>query len=204
MRKAKQRMMIIISLLIFIMTGCGAEGTQDAGLGAAENSGPKNNPENNTEFPSDETSVSWQADYFRLENRYDLTLSTDCNIFGCYIEAGKVLLDNIEKENFSVKETFILSDASLIEGMAADREGNVYLLENRENSSGFWKVDADGSLQDYVKMDLEDTEDAEDMYLKGIYSDQSGYFYVWCEMIVPEMEMLEGYDTEVWHGEDRV
>ena len=178
----------------------GANTENDKEQGTQQDSGKQVSGSNSLK----ENEVSWQADYSRLENRYDLTLTTDYNIYGCYTEGGQVLLDNIEKENFSVKETFVLPDASLTAGMAADREGNLYLLENREDSSGFWKVDAGGSLQDYARMELEDTEDAEDIYLKGIYTDQNGYFYVWCEMIVPEMEMLEGHEREVWHWEDRV
>lgn len=158
--------------------------------------------ENNDNSPK-EGAVSWQAGYSRLENQYALALSAD-NLYGCYTRNGKVLLDNINKETLSVNGTLELPDASFLSGMAADREGNVYLLEAKEEGAGLWRVDADGSLQDYIELQLEDTDDAEELFLKGIDTDPNGYFYVWCEMQVPEIEIIENMELEVWHYVDRV
>ena len=77
-----------------------------------------------------------------------------------------------------MKETYVLQDAFSISGMAADRENNVYILDNREKSAGIWKIDANGNLQDYVNIKLENSENADNLFLKGIYTDSTGYFYV--------------------------
>lgn len=183
--------MLICVLLVFI-TGCGkAGGNRNTGQETTENSGLKDNV------------ISWQASYSRLENQYDFALAAD-HIYGCYVKEDRILLDIINKEEFFVEKTLVLSDVSFIAGMAADQGGNVYLLGNKGDSTGLWKIDAGGSLQDYKEMELEDTEKAQDLLLKGIYTDQNGYLFVWCEMIVPEIETSEGRESEVWHWEDRV
>lgn len=151
-----------------------------------------------------EDAFSWQEKGHQLEKRYVLALETGCNIYGCYVKDNGVFLDSINGENFLVKETVVLPGAVLISGMAADQEGNVYILDNRGESAGIWKVDADGCLQDYVSMSLESTENADDLFLKGVYTDQNGYLYVWCEMMVPEEKMVEDKLMEVWHYIDRV
>ncbi|MCM1192655.1 MAG: extracellular solute-binding protein [Acetatifactor muris] len=77
-------------------------------------------------------------------------------------------------------------------------------MDNREKSAGIWKIDAAGHLQDYVNMNLESTGDAIDLLLKGVYTVQNGYSYIWCEMLIPEEKKVEGTVREVWHYIDRV
>lgn len=91
-----------------------------------------------------------------------------------------------------------------IAGMAADRDGNIYLLENRGDNVGLWKIDPEGRPQTYADLELEDTERAQDLRMKGIYTDLNGYLFVWCELTAPEMELLDGRENEIWHWEDRV
>lgn len=189
---------IIVFMLMFFITGC--ENTDsninmgngiNAGQETAENSGLNH------------TAISWQAKYAQLENQYTLALVTD-RLYGCYVKDGRVSVDIVNKQDASMRETFVLSDAAYIAGMAADQEGNVYLLGNKGESTGLWKINTDGELQDYVEMDLENTEETRDLFMKGIYTDQSGYLFIWCEMLVPETKMVEGMESEVWHWEDCV
>ena len=192
MRNLKCRITIMVCALLFLITGCGkSDSNRNTGQETTENSGLKDNV------------ISWQASYFRLENSYDLALAAE-HLYGCYVKDDRILLDIINKEKCFVEETLVLPDASFIAGMAADQGGNVYLLGNKGDSTGLWKIDAGGSLQDYKEMELEDTEKAQDLLLKGIYTDQNGYLFVWCEMIVPEIETFESGEREVWHWEDRV
>jgi len=191
MKKVKCGLIIIVNVFTLLITGCGVSENQ---IGQ----------EKETNSFLQEDAISWKEDYSQMEGQYMLALATDCNIYGCYVKDDEVFLDSIDKDNFLVNETFILSDAFLLSGMAADQEGNVYILDSREESAGIWRVDADGSLLDYINMKLENSEDADNLFLKGIYPDQNGYFYVWCEMQMPEKEMVEDTVKEVWHYVDRV
>lgn len=186
MKKIKYIIFIIISAFVLHATACGVS---------------ENNERNSI---LQEDADSWKEKYSRLERQYVLALATERNIYGCYIKDDNVLVDSIDKESFLVNETFVLLDALLISGMAADQEGNIYILDDREESAVIWKVDADGRFQDHVSMNLESTEDADDLFLKGVYTDQNGYLYVWCEMMVSEEKMVEGTVREVWHKVDRV
>ena len=186
MKRIKYTIFTIISTFMLLFTSCGVSGNNE-GKGILQ-----------------EGAVSWKENHSLLERQYALALSTERNIYGCYVKDDDVLLDSIDKEGFSVKETFVLSDAMLISGMAADWEGNVYILDVREESACIWKVDADGRFQDPVSINLESTKDAKDLFLKGVYTDQNGYLYVWCEMSVSEEKMEEGTVIEVWHEVDRV
>lgn len=186
MKRIKHRIITLVSVFALLITGCGVSG---------------DNEKNST---LQEGVVSWKESYSRLERQYESALATDCNIYGCYIKENEVLLDSVDKESFSVKETFVLSGAVLISGMAADQEGNVYILDDREVSAGIWIVDADGRFQDHVSMNLEGTEDAANLLLKGVYTDQNGYLYIWCGMLVAEEKTEEGRVLEVWHDIDRV
>ena len=172
MKKLKGKMIIALTILIFIITGCG--GNLESG-----NSENRDNPVQGRE---DE---SWQAHYFRLEKQYELAVVVD-NIYGCYFKDDKVLIDSIHKEDFSVEDSFVLPDASSILGMVVDTEGNIYLLGAQGESTGFWEIDTDGNLQDFAKLELENTEEADNILLKGIYADKSGNLYIWCEMMVPK------------------
>ena len=186
MKRIKYTIFTIISTFMLLFTSCGVSGNNE-GKGILQ-----------------EGAVSWKENHSLLERQYALALSTERNIYGCYVKDDDVLLDSIDKEGFSVKETFVLSDAMLISGMAADWEDNVYILDVREESACIWKVDADGRFQDPVSITLESTKDAKDLFLKGVYTDQNGYLYVWCEMSVSEEKMEEGTVIEVWHEVDRV
>lgn len=64
-----------------------------------------------------------------INNQYILALTTDQNIYGCYRKDKEVLIDSINKQNFSLNNTFVLQDAFYIAGMAADQESNVYILD---------------------------------------------------------------------------
>lgn len=186
MKPIKYIIFIIVSVFMLLINACGVSGDNE-GKGILQ-----------------EGTVSWKENHSQLERKYALALTTECNIYGCYIKNDEVLLDSIDKESLSVKETFVLSGALLISGMAADQEGNIYILDDRQESAVIWKNDADGRFQDHVSMNLENTEDADDLFLKGVYTDQNGYLYVWCEMMASEEKMVEGTIREVWHDVDRV
>ena len=190
MKKLKGTRIIVLTILIFMITGCG--GNSESG-----NSENRDNPAHGR------NGDSWQADYSKLENQYELAVAAD-NIYGCYVKDGKVLIDSINKEDLSVGDSFVLPDASSILGMVADTEGNIYLLGDQGESTGFWKINTDGNLQDFAKLKLEDTEDADDLFLKGIYADQSRNLYIWCEMMIPEIKLTGDIESKSWHYEDRV
>ena len=141
MRNLRYRIIFIISVLIFLLTGCVKTGSNiNIGQEITENNSLREN------------AISWQASYSRLENRYALALVAD-HLYGCYVKDDQILLDIINREDISVNETLVLSDASFIVGMAADQEGNIYLLGNKGESTGLWRISAEGNLQDYVEME---------------------------------------------------
>ena len=202
MKKLKGTIIAALTILIFFSTGCGNSEDMNSTTPDGINPGKTDNIDNPIQ-DQDRSDESWQAEYSRLEKQYELAVAAD-NIYGCYIKDGKVFIDSINKDNISVDGSFALPDSSSILGMTADTEGNVYLLGTEGENAGFWKIDTNSNLQDFVKMELEDIEDADDIFLKGIYSDQSGNLYVWCEMQVPKREMVEGIETDVWYYVDRV
>lgn len=146
-----------------------------------------------------EDAISWQASYSRLENPYTAALAEDA-IYGCYTEDGRELLDSINREDFAVDGTFRLPEGFLLSGLAADREGHVYLLGKQEEKVGLWRVDAKDGLQDYMEMELEDTDRAEELTLRGVCTDGKGYLYVWCRMLIPTTDE----NGEAWCYVDRV
>lgn len=178
MRCQRYRFIMIVCVLVFLIAGCG-----------------KN--DNNINSGLDDHVISWQADYSQLENPYVLALATDL-IYGCYVKDDQILLDIINKQDISTKETLTIPNAVVIMGMASDQEGNVYLMGNNGESMGLWRIDNEGRLQDYAEMELENTEGTQDLFLKGIYTDQNGILFIWCEMLVEDEE------SEVWHWEDRI
>lgn len=197
MKKLKGTIIIALTILILIITGCSNSEGMNSTAPDDINPGETDNIDNPIQN-QDRSDESWQADYSRLENQYELAVAAG-NIYGCYIRDGKVFIDSINKENITVDGSFALPDASSILGMTADMEGNAYLLGTEGDNTGFWKIDANNNLRDFVKMELEDTEDADEIFLKGIYSGQRGNLYVWCEMQVPKREMIEDREREVWY-----
>ena len=128
MRKLGYGMRTVLLLLAFLITGCGeADNTGNAEKGAAESSNPK------------ESTVSWQAEYFSLENQYILALASD-RLYGCYVREDQVLLDIINKDDISARKTCVLPDVSQIAGMVSNQDGKVYLLGNKEEETGYGQL----------------------------------------------------------------
>lgn len=192
MRCSRCRIIVLICMLVLLIAGCGKTDKHiNAGQETTKNSGSNNHV------------ISWQAKHISLENRYVHAVATD-RIYGCYVKGDQILLDAINKQDISAKETLKIPGASFIAGMASDQEGKIYLMGNKGESTGLWRIDTAGNLLDYAEMELEDTEKVRNLLLKGIYTDQNGILFVWCEMSVPRTEIIGGKECEIWHPEDRV
>lgn len=194
----KNVIMLLGMLIVLVLTGCGDNPENREGI--AQDS---NEPENVTITAQEPKEESWQAEYSMLADRYELSVAAG-NLYGYRVRDGQVVIDSINRETLSVDESFVLPGVSSLFRMKTDAEGNVYLLGEQGEGTGFWRIDADGVLQDFVRIELEDIEEADDILLKGIYTDQSGNLYVWCEMFVPELERIGDIEETVWHCEDRV
>ena len=205
--KMKRSWIALAGILVLILAGCGkTEQPESPGVQrtAAVSDGQADSPDSGSGDGSGAQPVSWQASYTRLENQYDLALAAGDRIYGCLLGDGEVQIDQRKKEGSSVEGTITLPLASSISGLTADAAGNVYILENRDESVGLWKVGQDGGLSDRAELSLEARENTDSLSLKGIAADERGYLYVWCEMMVAEMEAFEGGEHEVWHFVDRV
>ncbi len=190
--RIRYKAVIIACMLAFFITGCKkAESNTNTGQETMENNILEDN------------AASWHADYSQLGKQYILALALD-HLYGCYVKDDRILLDVMDKQDFAVTETMVVSEAAYIAGMAADQQGNIYLWGNKGESAGYWRIDIEGNQQDFAEMELEDTERASDLSLEGIYTNQDGNIFVWCKMLVPETEIIEGMEREVWHWEDRV
>lgn len=160
--------------------------------------------ENRPNSSREDWPVSWQAEYFSLENDYTKILSADQTLYGLFARDGQILLDKIKKETLTIEETFVLPDVSLQSGMAVDPEGALYFLEQGTEGTQLCRIDETKDARDMEKTALEDTAEAADLLLKGVETDASGYRYVWCQMILPETARIEGGESEVWYSADRV
>lgn len=147
--------------------------------------------------------VTWQAAWFSLENAYTQVLQSDGAFYGLCDRNGGAQLDRIGRESLSVEGTVPLQDGALESGLAADREGNLYVPAAGE-APGLWKIDARSGSGEYEKIELEDCSDRNDLFLKGIGTDSQGYSYIWCGLMIPEVENRNGVESEVWHMADRV
>ena len=106
-KKPKRNIILAASTLALFITGCGASGynikpemvqeTEPKTVQGAEETGD-----------SLEGTASWSANYYQLENLYTLALATEHNIYGCYAKDDEILLDNINKENLSIKKSIVL------------------------------------------------------------------------------------------------
>lgn len=176
-------------------------GDESNGLGGGQNSG------NGNSGSLAGKDITWRASYSSLERRYAFALAADW-LYGAYYRDGQILLDRIDRETGKIRETLVLSDSSReagrVAGMAADREGNIYILGSRSGGTELWRIDPEGNLQDYEDLELEDTSEVEDLRMKGIFTDSSGYLFVWCEMIAPETVVNDDREDKVYHWEDRV
>lgn len=192
MKCLRFRSIVLICMLALFIAGCGkTDNNISTEQETTKNSGSTNHV------------MSWQAKHTPLEERYVHAVATD-RIYGCYVKDDQIWLDMINKQDFSAKETLKIPGASFIAGMASDQEGNIYLMGNKGESTGLWRIDTAGNLLDYAEMEWENTEKVQDLLLKGIYTDENGILFVWCEMSVPITEMIGGRESEVWHWEDRV
>lgn len=221
--RGRYKTIAALSILALLMAGCGMaernqeqETAENTAVGGADErpgeQGPtgSNGEQKTTEDDSrDRGPVTWQPEYFSLENSYTQILPAGRNLYGLYDREGQTLLDKIGKESLSVEGTVTLPDISLSSGIAADSEGNIYLLEPGETSESLWKIymeDSSGENPEIEKeeAELEDASGENNLILKGIARDEKGYCYVWCEMMIPRTEKIEGRESTVWYVADRV
>lgn len=201
--------LMCVVILAFVVTGCGAKeesGEEKGGittvrLATVEGS---QEPAAEDDSPLDEGDLVWQASYFPLENSYVQVIAADDALYGCCGSDGQMRLDRIDKGSLSVSETFVLPAASLDSGIAADREGNIYLPESSGEGAWLWKIDTKGDSQENQKITLENITDENDLFLKGIQRDAKGRLYVWCSVCIPEIVLIENRENQIWHYADRV
>lgn len=202
MRKIK--MVIVFVLILSFLTSCSqlAGNSQHQDLTDASVGGdPATNGEAGKQPQG--SSASWKADYLTLTNRYDMAVTAD-KIYGCFFQGDQAIIERLDRQTAAVDSTFTLEGVSYLSGMVADNAGNVYILGNQGETSGLWKINGDGQLQDFSEMELEDTEEAMYISPKGIFADQRGYLYLWCGMEIPRVEMAGMYDIKVYYSVDRI
>lgn len=187
----KLSVVIMICFISFLFSGC----TQ-------KNAKKNTNSMANTNGLLNESAVSWQSDYFRLERKYDLAIKSN-DIFGCYVVDGIAQIDVLNGNDYSWKMTYKLTNASSITGMAADQKGRVFLLGLGDNKWGLWKI-VEGCPLEFEELDLPGINIDQDLYFKGIYVNQDEELFIWCKMLIPETEELGGKETIIYHWEDRV
>lgn len=227
MRKVKERILVITSILTLLVAGCGegegtgaqnlpgigipletegdAEGQKNPGNGGGQGAvGVGGGQDSPGSLLPDSGSVTWQPAYFPLEKAYTQILAAGDNLYGCVTSEGRTLLDSIGKESHALEGTTILPDLSLQSGIAADPEGYIYLLKEGEDGAALCRIAPGAGSADYESILLEDSQDADNMFLKGSMTDARGYLYIWCGMLIPGTERIESVDREVWREADRV
>ena len=194
---------IALFLSVLMLTGCGNLTLQDVpGSNGAGNVTAGIITESMEEAgtsgagsPKDEE-ISWRADYSAMENRYDLVTVAGDAVYGCRQENGQVIVEYLDKESLSVQERFPLSEVSYVQSMAADGQGNIYLLGNKGGDTVLWVLDREGNLQEKPDMTPEDTENARFVELRGVYADGRGNLYFHYGMAVPEVEIPDREPNE--------
>lgn len=188
MNMMKSKLLIMLSVVLIFLTGCSHSG---------------NDSENAIQSSVKEENMTWQVSFYQLGIPYVYTVISN-HIYGCYIKENHVLVDSIDKKTQVVDATFDLGNTSFISGMQADQDGNIYVLGEREERMGMWQIGTDGTFQDFTSMELEGAGDGSDIFMKGIYAGEDGLLYVWCEMEIPEIRMVEGIELTINSNTDRV
>ncbi|MCM1056297.1 MAG: extracellular solute-binding protein [Firmicutes bacterium] len=203
MSSTKYKTILCLFIGIFFLNGCGKTVSTDAGGLQDAPSGSHHTNEIAENSSSDHNAFSWQARYYPLADQYDYVLAAD-RLYGCALREDQVSIDIYDindlmgKQELSAGQTLTIPDASSVMGMASDGEGNVYLMGNKGESIGLWRIDTEGTLQEYTEIEPENTEGISDLSLKGIYTDRDGTFYIWCGLLAEDKE------SQSWHWEDRV
>ena len=226
MGKTKKRIIAIAGVLAVIITGCGRAGREQEGAeilagvelksgtegengqGAEGNAGAVNpsgtgdsTQAAGTGSGRNQGPVTWQPAYFPLENAYTQVLAAGGTFYGVYERDGETWLDSMDQQTLEAEGIPLPEGVVLDCGMAADREGNLY-LPTEEEETGLWKIDA--SSGEYERIELEDCLRKNCLVLKGIETDAEGYSYVWGNLMIPTMQMIDGTEQEVWYTADRV
>ncbi len=144
-----------------------------------------------------EEEISWQDTHVSLGDLYDGVTVRDGVIYGyCENENGiKVISQDLQSGE--VLQTVELEDASNVQNIAADEEGNIYLLELSEDGFDgiFWKIDIQGQIMTIDDIVLEGYNTKFSCAPKNIYVDEGGYFYLWFKMTIP-VEDFDSYYLE--------
>ncbi len=221
--KTGHKIMALACTLALLATGCGAAGT-DGGTGqemavspveldsqGADEARESKEGQDSREGQSspddkgrDRGSITWQPSYLQLEKPYTQILASDHALYGCLTDNGKTLLDIIDKDSMTIEKAVPLPDMDMYAGIAADREGYAYFLETGEGGTALGRIDLKADVPNPQKIELKDSQDVEDMRLKGVMADERGYIYVWCGLAIPSIERIDGVDSEIWREADRV
>ncbi len=193
---------ILAGIMIFCMlllTGCGESGTlrvEKVQLFEDDGSGSSGSQAG--------VAALWKASHLSLDSRFENAVVKNGTVYGYYTDDSGVTVVAQDIQSGKVVSERTISGADSAESITVDQEGTVYVLGSQNGSYVFWKVDQDGKISSMGDFELEDLDDEHTPVPRGLYIDDSGYYYLWYQVVLPASEFYDYMDADVVTDADRI
>jgi hypothetical protein len=135
---------------------------------------------------SKEETIVWLDSHVALSSHYDGIAVRDNVVYGYYEDENGTQVVSCDVQSGEILQSVKIDDVTEVQGITADVQGNIYLVELEDPGAGgiLWKIDTHGKATVVDDIVLEDLSDDGFFILKNIYVDESGYIYFECQTSV--------------------
>ena len=184
--KSKKYQVIGSVIMLLMLSACGREMVTS--------------PIEMEELSEQEQQIPRHDTHIPLAYLYEDAVVAGQMIYGVAIEADEVIIVSQNVESGEIVNKVAIPGETDIKSITADLQGNIYAAG--ENS--FWRIDHVGEVRAFDDFVLEDLENADYVTVKGIYTDEKGYFYLHYAMSLPSREFYEGAEEDIYTWADRI
>ncbi len=181
--KIKKYHIILCLIMHLVISACGRENISST---VEIEEGAEQTPRHDTHIP--------------LAYLYEDAVVAGQIIYGAAIEADEVMIVSQKVESGEIINEATIPGETVVKSIVADSQGNIYVA----GESSFWEINCAGEVRAFNDFVLEDLEKADNVTIKGIYTDEEGYFYFHYAMGLPSKEFYEDAETDTFTWADRI
>ncbi len=193
MIKKKIEFLPAVILMIALLTSCGYQ--------EKITESTRQNEQNQSEQEADS---SWQDSRLALNKCFAGVVIKNDLLYGYGVEKGHAIIVIYDLLSGGILQEIELLDATAVQSIAVDGQGNIYVLGTAVEGSEFWKITGEGEIRLLGQLELEDVDEAINIAPKGICVDAADHIYLWYEMGVPANIFYEDELPNVYSMADRI
>ncbi len=146
--------------------------------------------------------IQWSATHASMLEKYELATIDNGRIYACRYGNEGLIVSVLEADNATPVDSYVIPNVSEIKSISINSAREICLYCTIENEDVFLRINEAGEVNSIEDIQVEDLGVLP--YLKNVYADSNGLYYLWYEMSVPCAEVYEDGEEDVYTGLDRI